>query len=174
MSCLLEPIVRPLDGFVFDLDGTVYLGEEALPGAVTAVAELRRRGKRLVFVSNKPLQPREAYAQKLTRLGIPTAPEQILTSTLVLGSHLAASHPGLRYYVVGEPRLKQELAGYGLTILEELEDQDPRAVIDPAGIDAVIVSFDRSLAISWKFDPLGAISARIFSASAMSRGILSR
>ena len=45
-----------VDGFVFDLDGTVYLGEHALPGAIEALLELRRKGKRVAFVSNKPLE----------------------------------------------------------------------------------------------------------------------
>ena len=44
---------RPIDGFVFDLDGTVYLGESALPGAIKGIKELRHRGKRILFVSNK-------------------------------------------------------------------------------------------------------------------------
>ncbi len=70
----------PIDGFVFDLDGTVYLGEHALPGAVETLAELRRRGKRVVFISNKPLEPGSVYAEKLTRLGIPAEPGQVITS----------------------------------------------------------------------------------------------
>ncbi|MDO8971045.1 MAG: hypothetical protein Q7U74_10185, partial [Saprospiraceae bacterium] len=60
----------PVSGFIFDLDGTVYLGESALPRAVEAIAELRRRGKQALFVSNKPLQPRRVYAEKLSHLGI--------------------------------------------------------------------------------------------------------
>ena len=80
---------RPIDGFVFDLDGTVYLGESAIPGSVEGIAELRRRGKRVLFVSNKPLEPREKYAAKLTRIGIPTAAEDVITSAYVLGHHLA-------------------------------------------------------------------------------------
>ncbi|MCB0144339.1 MAG: HAD family hydrolase, partial [Caldilineaceae bacterium] len=66
-----------IDGFLFDLDGTVYLGESAIPGAVAAIAELRQRGKKVLFVSNKPLEPRASYAQKLTRLGIPTEPAHV-------------------------------------------------------------------------------------------------
>ncbi len=136
---------RAIDGFIFDLDGTVYLGEAALPGAVEAIAGLRSRGKRTLFVSNKPLEPRRAYAAKLTRLGIPTPPEEIITSAYVLGHHLAATAPELRYYVIGEENLVAELRGHGLTVVGELWDQDPLEVIDPAGIDAVIVAFDRTL-----------------------------
>jgi NagD protein len=134
-----------VDGFVFDLDGTVYLGEAALPGAVEGIAELRRRGKQVLFVSNKPLEPREAYAAKLTRLGIPTGPDAVITSAYVLGHHLARHEPQLRYYVVGEENLRAELRGHGLQIVEERTEQDPKQVIDPAGIDAVIVAFDRTL-----------------------------
>ena len=134
-----------LDGFVFDLDGTVYLGNAALPGAVEGIAELRRRGKRVLFVSNKPLEPRGAYAAKLTRLGIPTDSDSVITSAYVLGHYLARHEPHLRYYVVGEENLREELRGHGLHILGEREDQDPKEVIDPSGIDAVIVAFDRTL-----------------------------
>ncbi len=139
------PAPRPVDGFVFDLDGTVYLGNAALPGAVEAIATLRARGKRVLFVSNKPLEPREAYAAKLTRLGIPTPPDDVITSGFVLGHHLAHSEPHLRLYVIGEEALRDELRGHGLTVLPEYADQDPLEVINPAGVDAVVVAFDRTL-----------------------------
>lgn len=134
-----------IDGLIFDLDGTVYLGEEALPGSVAALAELRRRGKRTLFVSNKPLEPRSAYAAKLTRLGILTAESAVITSTFVLGHHLAQHLPHLNYYVIGEENLRVELRSHGLHILDELLDQDAKSVIEPANIDAVIVAFDRTL-----------------------------
>jgi NagD protein len=135
----------PCDGFVFDLDGTVYLGERALPGSVDAIAALRARGKRVLFVSNKPLEPREKYAAKLTALGIPATPDDVITSAYVLGHHLAHHEPSLRLYVVGEASLRNELRGHGLTVLDELDAQDPMEVIDPAGIDAVVIAFDRTL-----------------------------
>ncbi|MCB0113847.1 MAG: HAD-IIA family hydrolase [Caldilineaceae bacterium] len=134
-----------VDGFVFDLDGTIYLGEKALPGSVEGIHHLRERGKRVLFVSNKPLEPRDAYAAKLTRLGIPTSADEVITSAYVLGRHLARTQPDLRYYVIGEDALRHELRGHGLTVLNEFEDQDPKSVIDPAGIDAVVVAFDRTL-----------------------------
>jgi arabinose operon protein AraL len=134
-----------VDGFIFDLDGTVYLGEAALPGAVEGIAELRRQGKKTLFVSNKPLEPREAYAAKLSKLGIPTSPDEVVTSAYVLGYHLARTSPELRLYVIGEESLLNELRGHGLHIVSEFLDQDPKEVIDPTGIDAVVVAFDRTL-----------------------------
>ncbi len=137
--------MKQIDGFIFDLDGTVYLGETVLPGAVETIAKLQRRHKRVLFVSNKPLDPRRSYAKKLTRLGIPTTPDKVITSAYVLGRHLVQSEPHLRLYVIGEDKMKAELRGHGLTIVDELSDQDPQQVIDPHGIDAVVVAFDRTL-----------------------------
>jgi arabinose operon protein AraL len=140
---------REIDAFVFDLDGTVYLGDSALPTSVETIVNLRQDGKRTLFVSNKPLDPRTAYADKLTRLGIPTPPEDVITSAYVLGHHLARHLSDLRYYVVGEEKLRVDLRSHGLHVLDEFADQNPpqdsKEVIDPSGIDAVIIAFDRTL-----------------------------
>ena len=50
-------------GYVFDLDGTVYLGDALLPGAAETIAAMRRAGSRLIYVTNKPLQTAADYAQ---------------------------------------------------------------------------------------------------------------
>ncbi len=144
MTSTTEHAAAP-DGFVFDLDGTVYLGDHALPGAVETIARLRAEGKRALFVTNKPLQPRTVYAAKLTKLGIPTDPDDVITSGYVLGYHLAQHYPRLRLYVIGETALRDELRGHGLIVLDEFDEHDPKEVIDPTGIDAVVVAFDRTL-----------------------------
>lgn len=136
---------RDIDGLIFDLDGTIYLGERLLPGVGTAIPALRAAGKKLLFVSNNPTAPRPAYAEKLTRLGLPTPPDEVITSAYVLGRHLALHAPEQRLYVIGEASLKDELRAHGLWVVEDNPDADPRQVIDPAGIDAVVVAFDRSL-----------------------------
>jgi arabinose operon protein AraL len=68
----------------------------------------------------------------------------VVTSAFVLGIYLSKTHGGLRYYVVGEDTLKKEFSSYGLKILNEVL-QDSKEVINPQGIDAVIVAFDRTL-----------------------------
>lgn len=124
---------RSLRGFIFDLDGTIYLGENAIPGAPQLVAELRRRGYGVIFVSNKPLQQRQVYAQKLTRLGIPTGAEDVLNSSLVMARYLVREMPGATVYAIGEQPLLDELAAAGLSLSQ-----------DPQEIDVVIASFDRT------------------------------
>lgn len=134
-----------IDGVILDLDGTLYLGDTALPGAVETCLSLRQQGKKLLFVSNKPLEHREAYAVKLTQMGIPAAKDDLITSTQVLGLYLKRTAPALRFYVIGEENTRAELRSHGLVVLEEDERQDPREVIDTAGIDAVVVAFDRTI-----------------------------
>jgi arabinose operon protein AraL len=128
--------MRRFQGYVFDLDGTIYLGERAVPGAPETVRCLRQAGCRVTFVSNKPLEPRERYAEKLTRLGIPTDPADVLTSGHVLGRWLTAQAPGARVFVVGEPPLLAELASFGLHVTNETEHS--------AEADFVVAAFDRT------------------------------
>ena len=119
-------------GYIFDLDGTVYLGERLLPGAAETIATLRARGARVVFLSNKPVQRREVYAAKLARLGIPVAREDVINSSLVLARRLAREAPGARVFAIGEPPLRDELAEAGLVLAD-----------DPARVEWVIASLDR-------------------------------
>ena len=128
--------MRRFRGYIFDLDGTIYLGERAIPGAPETVRCLRQAGCRVTFVSNKPLQPRERYAEKLTRLGIPTDPADVLTSAHVLGRWLAAQAPGAPVFVVGEPPLLAELAGFGLHITNDTRHSEEA--------DFVVAAFDRT------------------------------
>jgi len=133
-----------IQGIIFDLDGTVYLGEAALPTAPEAIAALRAAGKRTLFVSNKPLYPRSAYAAKLTRLGIPATPDDVITSGYVLARHLARTAPHQRLFVIGEPPLLAELRAQGLEVMADLPG-DEREVMDVSGVDGVVVAFDRTL-----------------------------
>lgn len=120
-------------GYIFDLDGTIYLGEKAIPGAPAVIAELRRRGRGLVFLSNKPLQQRHVYAEKLTRLGIPAAADDVINSSLVLTQYLVREMPGATVFAIGEQPLLDELAAAGLALSESPEE-----------IEVVIASFDRT------------------------------
>ncbi len=120
-------------GYVFDLDGTVYLGEELLPGARRTIETLRRVGCRVVYVSNKPVETRHDYAAKLTRLGLPTDVADVINSSHVMVNYLLARAPQARVFPIGEPPLIDELRAVGLTISER-----------PGEIDFVIASFDRT------------------------------
>jgi NagD protein len=120
-------------GFIFDLDGTVYLSERLIPGADTLIQKLRESGRKVIFLSNKPIQPREEYAEKLTRLGIPTQPDEVINSTFVMVHYLKKNAQGAKLFVVGEVPFIEELKRAGFTITEE-----------PSEIEYVIAAFDRT------------------------------
>ncbi len=120
-------------GFIFDLDGTVYRGDSLILGADRVIRLLREKGKKVVFLSNKPLQTREDYASKLTRLGIPTQPDEVINSTFVMTNYLKKIAPEARLFVVGETPFIEELEKAGFKITDE-----------PREIDYVVVAFDRT------------------------------
>src|SRR5262249_43001103 len=122
----------PHRGWLFDLDGTVYIGEALVPGAAETVAALRGDGRRVAFLSNKPWQTRADYAAKLRRLGVPADAEDVINSSLVLARHLAALDPGAPVFVIGEPPLVAELIAHGF---EVRPDQRVRWVV---------IAFDRT------------------------------
>jgi arabinose operon protein AraL len=109
-------IAFPQRGWLFDLDGTIYVGERLVPGADAVVRTLREAGRRVAFLSNKPLQTRADYARKLTGLGIPAEAADVINSSLVLARHLAALDPGAPLFVIGEPPLISELAAGGFEV----------------------------------------------------------
>jgi arabinose operon protein AraL len=106
----------PYRGWLFDLDGTVYLGERLIPGADTAIAALRAAGRRVVFLSNKPLQTRTEYAAKLTRLGVPASPDDVINSSLVLARYLRDRDPDAPVFVIGEPPMLEEMRAHGFEV----------------------------------------------------------
>jgi phosphoglycolate/pyridoxal phosphate phosphatase family enzyme len=106
----------PHRSWLFDLDGTVYRGERLIDGADRVIAALRADGRRVAFLSNKPLYTRDDYAVKLTRLGIPTAPDEVINSSIVLARHLRRLDPGAPVFVIGEPPLIAELRAHGLEV----------------------------------------------------------
>ncbi|MFQ5828556.1 MAG: HAD-IIA family hydrolase [Candidatus Methylomirabilia bacterium] len=122
----------PYSGWLFDLDGTVYRGEELIPGAQEVIRALRESGRRVVFLSNKPIQTREEYAKKLTRLGIPTEPGHVVNSSLVLARYLARHDPGASCFVIGELPLIAELRAHGLHVREAPD------------VGWVVIAFDRT------------------------------
>lgn len=153
-------ITRPThlyDAYIFDLDGTVYLGNEILPGAREAITSLRAAGKRILFVSNNPVHSRAAYAAKLERLGLPTPVTDILNSSAVLVNFLIRKLPAARVFVCGEAPLLDELRSAGVLLADSARDTD-----------VVVASFDRTFEyrkLQIAFDAIRA-GARFFATNA--------
>ncbi|MFD1397088.1 HAD-IIA family hydrolase [Kroppenstedtia eburnea] len=120
-------------GYIFDLDGTVYLGEHPVPGADAAIRALRARGDRVLFLSNKPIARREDYVSKLRRMGIPAELGEVINSSLVTARYFQRiCRSGEKVLVVGEEPIQEELLKHGIWLTEE-----------PVEARYVLLSWDR-------------------------------
>lgn len=125
------------DGYIFDLDGTIYLGNELLPGAHRLITTLRKLGKRIIFLSNNPTRDVQMYVDKLTKMGLSTPPEEIVTTVFTTTQWILQNAPDAVVYPISEEPLVRSLHENGIRMSE-----------DPAEIDIVVASYDRTL--TWK------------------------
>lgn len=119
--------------FIFDLDGTIYLGDKIIPGAKETLDWVRGQGAKVRFVTNNPRFSREFYTDKLNKMGVSTTIDEIVTSAQFTANYLQqnATKYG-KVFIVGEKQLEKELLDAGVP----MTDEDP---------DTVLVSFDTTL-----------------------------
>ncbi len=111
--------------FLFDLDGTIYLGDQLLPGAKDLLSFLDQTEKPYFFLTNNSSRSRVDYSTKLTRYGLDIPEEKIFSSGMATAIFLKKKKPGARIYLVGTPSLEQEFKAYGFQLVEE----DPEFVV---------------------------------------------
>jgi HAD superfamily hydrolase (TIGR01450 family) len=128
---------RLYDGYIFDMDGTLFLGDALLPGVHRLITTLRKLGKRIVFISNNPTYDLQMYVDKLSRLGLPTPADEIVTTVHTTTQWILQNRPGAVIYPISEEPLIRALQNAGIKISE-----------NPEEIDIVIASYDRTL--TWK------------------------
>lgn len=121
-------------GYILDLDGTLYLGNEAIPGAVDTITKIRDRGIPRLFLSNNPTRDRSMYVEKLRSLGIPVEPQEVITTVFTTTQWLLQNAPDATVYPIAEEPLIRSLRNAGIAISD-----------DPRAIDIVIASYDRDL-----------------------------
>ncbi|MGN1045168.1 MAG: HAD-IIA family hydrolase [Candidatus Methanomethylophilaceae archaeon] len=121
-----------MTSFVFDMDGTVYIGERPIPGAVEFISELNRRGIDYRFLTNNSSHGRRFYSDRLTRMGFDIDPSSILTSTAATAAFVKDRYPGCSVYPVGVPDFVEEIGSAGIPV----DGDDP---------DIVLLAFDRTI-----------------------------
>jgi HAD superfamily hydrolase (TIGR01450 family) len=121
------------EAYVFDMDGTIFLGEHLLPGAARLVGELRRREIPVRYLSNNPTRDPAMYADKLSRLGLRTPTEDIANTVVTTVQWLKAHHRDAVLFPIAEEPLVRALSEAGFRLSD-----------DPAEIDIVIASYDRA------------------------------
>ncbi len=121
------------DAYVFDMDGTIYLGDHLLPGAKRLIEGLHSLGKPVRYLSNNPTKDPEEYSEKLDMLGLPTPIEEIANTVVTTTRWLKMNHPDATVFPISEEPLKRALAKAGIKMSE-----------NPEEIDIVIASYDRT------------------------------
>lgn len=123
------PLARYYDVALLDLDGVVYVGRRAVPGAPEALAGARSAGMRLAFVTNNAARPPDVVAAHLDELGIPAEAAEVTTSAQAAARYLAERlPPGAPVLVVGTTGLVQALRRRGLVPVER-DRPDVAAVV---------------------------------------------
>jgi HAD superfamily hydrolase (TIGR01450 family) len=128
-------VIDSYDAVLFDLDGVIYLGPVAVPGAAEGIAQLHDRGTRIGFVTNNAARPPVAVADHLVELGIPAAATDIVTSAQA-AAHLLVNRcgAGARILAVGGEGVTAALTEAGLVAVYSADD-NPVAVIQGYGFD---------------------------------------
>jgi len=130
-----QPLCATYDLAMLDLDGVVYIGAAAVPGAAGQISLFRSSGTHLAFITNNASRTPETVAEQLVSLGIPALRSDVVTSAQAAAHLLAADHrPGSRIFLLGGEGLERALVEEGLEPVSEVDD-DPVAVVSGYGPD---------------------------------------
>lgn len=110
--------------FLFDMDGTLYLGDRLFDFTMPLLREIRRTGGKYLFMTNNSSKSVADYIKKLEKLGISSTREDFITSSQATAYYLHKHHEGQRLYVCGTESLKEELRNEGFTVTEKVEETD--------------------------------------------------
>ena len=130
----LENAVRKLKLYLFDMDGTLYLGDHLFSFTKELLAAIRAKGGRYMFMTNNSSKSVQAYIDKLAKLGIEASYEDFITSSQATAYYLKKYHSGAVLYVCGTNSLKQELISQGFRVTEKLDE-----------VECIVMGFDTEL-----------------------------
>jgi HAD superfamily hydrolase (TIGR01457 family) len=124
--------------FLFDLDGTVYLGDQPIDGAIETLKMLTAMGKKVFFLTNNSSKDKSEYVLKLNKIGYPAVKEQVLTSTMATIQYLNTRRKRKSVYPIGTPTFVAEIKAAGIEVKEDA--------------DIVLLAFDTTLTYDkiWK------------------------
>jgi HAD superfamily hydrolase (TIGR01450 family) len=117
----LTPVARRYDHFLLDLDGTVWVGDDATEGAARAVAALREAGKGLAFLTNDARHSPEEFVRKLWRLGFQANLDEVITAGAAVQHLLGTRGDTGAAFVIGSHALVDHVADAGLRIVNNTE-----------------------------------------------------
>lgn len=150
-----KQIVNTTDAFVFDCDGVLWLGNKLIPGAVDAIAELKRLGKGVYFFTNNSTKSRRQYVEKFKQLGFNDIRlDHIFSSSFAAALYLKGFNLAERQkcvYAIGSSGLYAEMGELGIPCInssihddEVVSEPMQNIIVDP-NVEAVVVGFDLSI-----------------------------
>ena len=139
----MKDTIKNLKLYLFDMDGTLYLGDRVFDFTIELLDAIKRTGGRYMFITNNSSKSVGDYVKKLKRLGVCADYDDFLTSSQATAWYLQKHHAGATLYVCGTQSLKQELADAGFAITEELDK-----------VTCIVMGFDTELT----FRKLGDVS----------------
>ncbi len=115
-----KEILTPIKLYLFDMDGTLYLGDRLYDFTPALLKKLKDTGKKYLFMTNNSSKSVEDYIKKLEKLGISSTREDFITSSQATAVYLHKHHQGQMLYVCGTQSLKQELRSEGFCVTEDI------------------------------------------------------
>ena len=134
--------------FLFDMDGTLYLGDNVYAGAIELMEDLPRLGKKYIYLTNNSSRAGTDYITRLRRLGFPCEAENVFTSGMATGMYLNQRHPGARVYLAGTKAFYNELVHYGINLINDenghTEEQSANVVVQGFDTELVYEKLDKA------------------------------
>ncbi len=125
---------KDINLFLFDMDGTLYLGDRLFDFTKDLLSQIKSKGKRYMFMTNNSSKSVSAYIEKLAKLGIEATKEDFITSSQATAYYLKKHHKDASLYVCGTQSLKDELMGEGFVVTENIDQ-----------VDCIVMGYDTEL-----------------------------
>ena len=127
-------IIQNMKLYLFDMDGTLYLGSRLYDFTIELLQEIRRTGGKYLFITNNSSKSVVDYVKKLAKFGIEATRDDFMTSSQATAYYLHKHHEGQRLYVCGTESLKEELRSEGFTVTTNIDE-----------VDCIVMGFDTEL-----------------------------
>lgn len=146
---LIKQLLESVDSVLFDCDGVIWRGDQAIPGAPQVINLLKEHGKKVFFVTNNSTKTRKMYADKMSSLGFNVVEEEIFGTAYCCAMYLrtVCKLEG-KVYLIGSNAMKQELeavgiqqTGVGPDLITGKQNDWANVPLDPE-VKAVVVGFD--------------------------------
>ena len=141
--CTVESIgLKDIECYLLDMDGTIYLSNELIDGAVDFIENLKKQDKKFVFMTNNSSKSKKTYLDKLEKLGIQCSQDNIFTSGDATALYLKNKSEVPKVFLLGTKDLEEDFKSQGIQLVNNTD-------IKP---EFVVLGFDTTLTYDkvWK------------------------